>query len=471
MLCSMAMGSLKLVGCLLAISLALPPTLATCPWVCLCSHHDRVVDCSGRNLTTLPEGILNNVTALNISHNSFENLDDMLTHYVNVRILDVSSNLLSHVPAKLPRALWEIHAANNIIKRIQKDDTASQWNLKTLDVSNNMIERAVLINNTLINLKYLNFSGNRFWSVPTNMPHNLSTLDLSGNNLVQILPGTFRQAKLAELYLNNNNFKYIPNDAFKQLTALQSITLYSNPWACNLNQNISYLLTWIKTTTATVYGCPCAAEYICDQNRAANSDASTPMPSSQTPSTLFYRRRQTENHTSTSAVQVQMSFLGFSIRTTNSTMIDTTTDAPPLATLDVTASEPTSDSDVLTQATTELPSSSRPPSNQTSAITLNTTIQPIQSINLITPAISTTFESVNDNATSLITEHSHITVAKPAGTIRPTSSKNQKTTVVKTISVSAAAHVFRGSTLYLLLLTMLSLLAIYYLTQQEKSTS
>ncbi|NWI87781.1 OMGP protein, partial [Pitta sordida] len=245
--------------CLLLLLVFTPPGLGICPSSCTCSGNDRNVDCSGRNLTALPQGLQDNLTYLNLSFNQFVDLDHQLTRFTNLRTLDISNNWLKNVPAHLPKSLWELYATNNNIKVLQKLDTAYQWNLRVLDVSRNMVERAVLINNTLSSLKFLNLSSNKLWTVPTNMPYNIETVDLSSNFLSQILPGTLvRLQRLTSLYLHNNKFSYIPDKAFDQLLQLQLVTLYNNPWACSDKQHIPYLLQWVQGTAARVLGVPCA---------------------------------------------------------------------------------------------------------------------------------------------------------------------------------------------------------------------
>ncbi|XP_010196287.2 oligodendrocyte-myelin glycoprotein [Colius striatus] len=245
--------------CLLVLLFCIPTALGICPSNCTCSGNDRNVDCSGRNLTVLPHALQDNITYLNLSFNQFVDLDHQLTRFTNLRTLDISNNWLKNVPAHLPKSLWELYAINNNIKVLQKLDTAYQWNLKVLDVSRNMVERAVLINNTLSSLKFLNLSSNKLWTVPTNMPYNIETVDLSNNFLSQILPGTLvRLHHLTSLYLHNNKFTYIPDKAFDQLFQLQVVTLHNNPWSCSDKQHIQYLLNWVQGTAATVTGAPCA---------------------------------------------------------------------------------------------------------------------------------------------------------------------------------------------------------------------
>lgn len=217
------------------------------------------MDCSGRNLTTLPPGLQENIIHLNLSYNHFTDLHNQLTKYTNLRTLDISNNRLESLPAQLPRSLWNMSAANNNIKLLDKSDTAYQWNLKYLDVSKNMLEKVVLIKNTLRSLEVLNLSSNKLWTVPTNMPSKLHIVDLSNNSLTQILPGTLMTlTNLTHFYLHNNKFTFIPDQSFDQLVQLQEITLHNNRWSCDHKQNITYLLKWVMETKAHVTGAPCS---------------------------------------------------------------------------------------------------------------------------------------------------------------------------------------------------------------------
>ncbi|KAG8587299.1 hypothetical protein GDO81_005633 [Engystomops pustulosus] len=231
---------------LLIILCSVPNIFCLCPLKCSCSMKNRNVDCSGRSLTTLPHGLQENITHLNLSCNYLSNLDHQLTQFTNLRTLDLSYNLLKSLPSHLPRSLWEVYATHNNITMLHKLDTAYQWNLKVLDVSKNSLQRTVFINNTLISLQLLNLSHNQLWTVPTNMPSNVLTIDLSYNSLTQILPGTLvRMSDLQVLHLHNNRFTYIPNNAFDQLVHVREITLHNNPWSCKDTSNMDYLIKWV----------------------------------------------------------------------------------------------------------------------------------------------------------------------------------------------------------------------------------
>lgn len=248
--------------------------LAVCPHACSCTRTHRVVDCAGRGLSQLPDGLQHNIRTLNLSRNRLQDLDGLLGHFAHLRTLDISHNHLLRMPTRLPRALWEILASGNRLRFLDKNDTAYQWNLRALDLSANGLERVVFINNTLPDLRLLNLSHNKFWTVPTNMPSNLETVDLSHNFLVQILPGSLdRLPRLSRLYLHSNRFSSVGEPAFSRLDGLRLITLDDNPWACEDEENITGLLVWTHQTSARVLGCPCHTHHICGEAHLGTTGA------------------------------------------------------------------------------------------------------------------------------------------------------------------------------------------------------
>uniref|UniRef100_A0A3Q3A9C5 Oligodendrocyte myelin glycoprotein a n=1 Tax=Kryptolebias marmoratus TaxID=37003 RepID=A0A3Q3A9C5_KRYMA len=178
-----------------------------------------------------------NIRSLNLSRNQLHDLDGELAAYTHLRKLDLSHNRLSRLPKELPRSLWQLHA----------------WNLKTLDLSNNNLQRAIFINNTLINLRMLNLSCNHFWTLPTNLPTHVETIDLSHNLLMKVLPGSLdRLTKVTHFYLHANRFSSLPFGVLDRMVSLRVITLGNNPWACHLYADMEYLLSWTQHTLTRV---------------------------------------------------------------------------------------------------------------------------------------------------------------------------------------------------------------------------
>lgn len=257
---------------LLLCGLAWRRALALCPLVCSCSESHREADCSWRGLRLLPGGLQHNVHALNLSHNRLIDLDHVLQPYSHLRSLDLSHNRLNRLPADLPRSLWEIRVSGNRLRLLHKNDTVYHWNLRLLDLSANKLERVVFINNTMPALRMLDLSRNRFWTVPTNIPRHVEVVDLSHNTLVQVLPGSLDQlGQLQRLYLHGNRFAAVSEGVFERLAALRLVTLGDNPWACDEQRNISYLLSWLRRTHASVLGCPCHTWHTCGETHLATT--------------------------------------------------------------------------------------------------------------------------------------------------------------------------------------------------------
>lgn len=249
---------------LLCVLLFASRALAVCPSVCSCSRSHRDVDCSCKALRHLPDGLQLNVVSLNLSHNRILSLDGQLTGFTHLRFLDLSHNGLRRLPGGLPRSLWQLRASSNRLKSLSKNDTVHQWNLRLLDLSANGLERATFINNTLINLSALNLSRNHFRTIPTNLPANLKSIDLSHNALFLVLPGSLdRLSRLTHFHLHNNRFTGLPRGALDRLVSLSVMTLGDNPWACHHHDDTSYLVSWTQRTPAHVLGCPCSTQPFC----------------------------------------------------------------------------------------------------------------------------------------------------------------------------------------------------------------
>ncbi|XP_023697374.1 leucine-rich repeat-containing protein 38-like [Paramormyrops kingsleyae] len=195
---------------LLALLSSTMPTWGqnSCPSRCLCPD-PHTVNCSGRELSSLPDPLPLDVRRLVLSDNSITGIpSDFLILYSDLVHLDLRNNLLSRIEPG------------------------------TLSTSSRLV-----------------------------------FLDLSCNNLTEIPPGTFGESRsLIKLRLGNNSLlSKVSEDAFKGLTSLwelelqgnalscldvrvlsrlpslRRVRLEGNPWVCNCS--FIKLFTWLSENT------------------------------------------------------------------------------------------------------------------------------------------------------------------------------------------------------------------------------
>lgn len=147
----------------------------------------KVLNLTGRGLTTL-EGIdLTGVTHLQCDGNKLSSLPERLPD--TIMVIYCGSNKLTSLPAKLPRELYMLHCDYN--------------NLTSLpDVLPEKLD-----------VLYCPF--NKLTSLPKRLPHNLSFLDCRNNNL-RYLP--FFPVSLQYLACSNN---YLPENAYHKILLQQ----------------------------------------------------------------------------------------------------------------------------------------------------------------------------------------------------------------------------------------------------------
>ncbi|BFZ05148.1 hypothetical protein BsWGS_08187 [Bradybaena similaris] len=158
-----------------------------CPEKCACGA--TKVDCAGQNLTSVPEGISNLTTWLDLSMNSLQKLpEDTFVNMVNIKELRCVGNNLTELP-------------DGLFRRNK-------------------------------NLQLLNFQGNLFATVPPKAFQDLSLLlelHLDANLITSIPPNAFvGLTSLKQLWLDDNRLDRIPVQALGQLTGLQALTLIKN---------------------------------------------------------------------------------------------------------------------------------------------------------------------------------------------------------------------------------------------------
>lgn len=127
------------------------PLLFLCMWVLLpsraysnkCRIELRKVDCSHKNLNTIPQDLPEDISVLDVSHNQLVELKpSSLTRYHNLEQLDASYNSLKVVPAGLCQAtpkLWKLTLRHNEVHLLQDRDLRNCTRLIHLDLSDNRL--------------------------------------------------------------------------------------------------------------------------------------------------------------------------------------------------------------------------------------------------------------------------------------------------------------------------------------------
>uniref|UniRef100_A0A8C4SM53 Si:ch211-237i5.4 n=1 Tax=Erpetoichthys calabaricus TaxID=27687 RepID=A0A8C4SM53_ERPCA len=171
---------------LFLLSVALVEASKVCPHQCLCYDSSDLVDCRGRGFTHVPH---------NIPHGTW--------------LLDLGGNTLSDL----------------YIHRLEPEAFSSLGFLEKLDLSHNWLRRLV----TFRNFEKL---------------ENLEKLDLSGNQILSVEPGTFRAlSHLRHLYLQDNHLNVLKDGMLAMLQSLETflnlhtpgthLQLANNPWICD----------------------------------------------------------------------------------------------------------------------------------------------------------------------------------------------------------------------------------------------
>ncbi|XP_069077913.1 leucine-rich repeat-containing protein 4C [Pleurodeles waltl] len=283
----------------------------TCPSVCSCSNQFSKVICTRRNLREVPDGISTNTRLLNLHENQIQIIKvDNFKHLRHLEILQLSRNhirtieigafnnlanlltleLFDNRLTTIPNGafeylskLKELWLRNNPIESIPSYAFNRIPSLRRLDLGE--MRRLSYISEGafegLSNLRYLNLATCNLREIPNLTPLvKLDELDLSGNHLTVLRPGSFQGLthlqklwmmhsqiqiierntfddlqSLLELNLAHNNLTLLPHDLFTPLHHLQRIQLHHNPWNCNCD--ILWLSWWLKEIVTT--GSTCCA--------------------------------------------------------------------------------------------------------------------------------------------------------------------------------------------------------------------
>ncbi|KAF7657967.1 hypothetical protein LDENG_00019550 [Lucifuga dentata] len=228
----------------------------------------RELHLQDNNIRTLPRSSLAKLPLLERLH-----LDDNSISTVSIqerafsgtprlRLLFLSRNHLSSIPAGLPASLEELRLDDNRISTIPTHAFRGLSSLRRLVLDGNLLANTRIADDTfsrLSNLTELSLVRNALQSPPVNLPSaHLLRLHLQDNGMTHIPRGALDGMRwLQKLDLSGNNLTSLPRGLLKDTESLELLLLRGNPWYCGCN--LRWLHAWLHSRGAavTVRGLTC----------------------------------------------------------------------------------------------------------------------------------------------------------------------------------------------------------------------
>lgn len=228
----------------------------------------RELHLQDNNIRTLPRSALAKLPLLERLHlddNSISTVsiqDRAFSGTPRLRLLFLSRNHLSSIPAGLPTSLEELRLDDNRISTIPTHAFRGLSSLRRLVLDGNLLANTRIADDTfsrLSNLTELSLVRNALQSPPANLPSaHLVRLHLQDNGMTHISRGALDgMRRLQRLDLSGNNLTTLPRGLFKDTESLELLLLRGNPWYCGCN--LRWLHAWLhgRGAAVTVRGLTC----------------------------------------------------------------------------------------------------------------------------------------------------------------------------------------------------------------------
>lgn len=225
-----------------------------CPTNCHCSP--GVVQCSDQGLIAVPEKIpedtvmidLQNNDITDIKEDDFKGLSKLYGLFLinnriskihpkafrnmnNLRLLYLSYNLMTEIPANLPPNIIELRFHENNIGRIRKDAFKGLRKLHVLELGANPLANSGIDLGAFNGLStlYIGIAEAKLTAIPKDLPSTITELSLDYNKISKVEVEDFiRYKNLQRLGLAFNQIKSVENGSFASTPNVREIHLDNN---------------------------------------------------------------------------------------------------------------------------------------------------------------------------------------------------------------------------------------------------
>nr|XP_046236683.1 asporin [Scatophagus argus] len=225
-----------------------------CPAGCHCSP--RVVQCSDQGQISVPEKIPEDTVILDLQNNDiteikeddFKGLHKLYGLFLinnkiskihpkafrdmfHLRLLYLSYNLLTEIPANLPPNIVELRFHENNINRIQKDAFKGLRKLHVLELGANPLANTGIELGAFNGLStlYVGIAEAKLTAVPKDLPSSITELSLDYNKISKVEVEDFiRYKNLQRLGLGFNQIKFVENGSLARIPNVREIHLDNN---------------------------------------------------------------------------------------------------------------------------------------------------------------------------------------------------------------------------------------------------
>lgn len=237
----------------------------SCPARCLCRPEAREVLCSGKHLSSVPEGFPTDAKRLDLSQNKIKTVGRrQFPGLLQLQDLDLSENLISMIEVEAFQGLQNLRTLrikSNRLKILPVGVFSGLSALRFLDLSQNEIlvfldytfkemgglQRLEAEENDLVFISQKAFSG----------LHSLQELNLDRSNLTAVPTEALSQLQsLTRLRMLRLTISALPNNAFRRLHRLRHLHIANWP---SLDTVASNSLIGLNLTSLVISGCNLSA--------------------------------------------------------------------------------------------------------------------------------------------------------------------------------------------------------------------